>query len=254
MRNPLLLTAAIALISGCKTAPPPAQVPADLWIDEQIAFSASTLSQAQLRLHQTSTPPAAAPATAVAPLPAKAPGAGSTAVAVPAQASATALPAATPAPKVVDTKPVVAAVMPAAKIVASAARRKPVTAVTASAFGANAVPLQPGKAMPVTPVPPIVVAKAAQPIKPLPEQWVIAASDTTLRRALNKWAVKAGWQLVWEASVDVPINVTASFEGDFRTAVKRLFQSLSAADVNLNGMLYAGNKVLRVTESGRRAQ
>lgn len=253
MRNPLLLAAAVAIVSGCKTAPPPAQVPAEQWIDEQIAFSASTLSQAQLRLHQTSSPPAAAPTAAVAPIPAKAPGAGSTAVAVPAQA-ATALPAATPAPKVVETKPVAPAVMPAAKIVANAARRKPVTAVTASDFGANAVPLQPGKAMPVTPVPPIVVAKAAQPIQPLPEQWVIAASDTTLRRALNKWAVKAGWQLVWEASVDVPINVTASFEGDFRTAVKRLFQSLSAADVNLNGMLYAGNKVLRVTESGRRSQ
>ncbi|MBD8792699.1 toxin co-regulated pilus biosynthesis Q family protein [Pseudomonas syringae] len=157
-------------------------------------------------------------------------------------------------PKAVEAKPAPAAPMPAAKIVAGMAPRKPVTAVTASAFGANAVPLQAGKAIPVSPVPPVVVTKATQPIKPLPEQWVIAASDTTLRRALNKWAVRAGWQLVWEASVDVPINVTASFEGDFRTAVKRLFQSLSASDVNLNGMLYAGNRVLRVTESGRRAQ
>ncbi len=82
----------------------------------------------------------------------------------------------------------------------------------------------------------------------------MTASDVTLRRALGRWAAKAGWQLVWEASVDVPINVNATFEGDFRTAVKRLFQSLSAADVNLTGMLYAGNRVLRVTESGRRAQ
>lgn len=253
MRNPLLLAAAIALISGCKTAPPPAQVPAEHWIDEQIAFSASTLSQAQLRLHQTSPPPTPAPAaTPVGSTPVKPPV--STAVSVPAPGAVAAIPTAAPTPKVVEAKPATAATMPAAKIVAGMAQPKPVTAVTASAFGANAVPLQPGKAMPVTSVPPIVVAKATQPIKPLPEQWVIAASDTTLRRALNKWAVKAGWQLVWEASVDVPINVTASFEGDFRTAVKRLFQSLSAADVNLNGMLYAGNKVLRVTESGRRAQ
>lgn len=253
MRNPLLLAAAVALVSGCKTAPPPAQVPAERWIDEQIAFSASTLSQAQLRLHQTSPPLTPAPAaTPVGSIPVKPPG--STAVSVPAQGAVAAIPTAAPVPKVVEVKPAAAATMPVAKIVAGMAPRKPVTAVSASAFGATAVPLQPGKAIPVTPVPPVVVAKATQPIKPLPEQWVIAASDTTLRRALNKWAVRAGWQLVWEASVDVPINVTASFEGDFRTAVKRLFQSLSAADVNLNGMLYAGNRVLRVTESGRRAQ
>ncbi|MBD8577565.1 toxin co-regulated pilus biosynthesis Q family protein [Pseudomonas syringae] len=176
------------------------------------------------------------------------------AVVVPVQGAVASIPVAPPAPKAVVAKPVVASPMPAAKIVAGAATRKPAITVTASAFGANAVPLQPGKAMPITPVPPVVVAKVTPPPKPAPEQWVIAASDATLRRALNKWAVKAGWQLVWEASVDVPINVTASFEGDFRTAVKRLFQSLSAADVNLNGMLYAGNRVLRVTESGRRAQ
>lgn len=99
--------------------------------------------------------------------------------------------------------------------------------------------------------------KAVQPIqvvKPLEAPWTITPGDVTLRRALAKWAARAGWQLVWEASVDVPINVTASFTGDFRTAVKSLFQSLSAADVNLTAFLYSGNRVLRVTESGRRAQ
>ncbi|WP_456293253.1 toxin co-regulated pilus biosynthesis Q family protein [Pseudomonas sp. AK106] len=112
----------------------------------------------------------------------------------------------------------------------------------------------PAKVFPTAVVPPVVVAKVTPPPKPIPEQWMLNTSDVTLRRALGKWAAKAGWQLVWDASVDVPINVTATFEGDFRSAVKRLFQSLSAADVNLTGMLYAGNKVLRVTESGRRAQ
>ncbi|MGN9498419.1 toxin co-regulated pilus biosynthesis Q family protein [Pseudomonas syringae] len=102
--------------------------------------------------------------------------------------------------------------------------------------------------------PPLVVAKTVVPPKPAQEPWVISPSDKTLRRTLLKWAARAGWQLVWDASVDVPVNVEAKFNGDFRAAVKLLFQSLSAADVNLTGQLFAGNRVLRVTESGRRAQ
>jgi hypothetical protein len=84
--------------------------------------------------------------------------------------------------------------------------------------------------------------------------WIVSPSDGTLRHALAKWAAQAGWQLVWDASVDVPVTVSASFDGDFRYAVKALFSSLSAADVNLSGLMYSGNRVLRVTETGQRAQ
>lgn len=100
-------------------------------------------------------------------------------------------------------------------------------------------------------------APAIKPVtipKPVLERWEIAASDGTLRRALGKWAVRSGWQLVWDASVDVPVTANATFIGNFNTAVTQLFQSLSAADVNLSAVLYSGNRVLRVTESGRRAQ
>lgn len=86
------------------------------------------------------------------------------------------------------------------------------------------------------------------------QAWAIMPADGTLRNALQSWAEKAGWQLHWEASVDVPITVSATFHGDFREAVKRLFSALSASDVALNALLYTGNNVLRVTESGRRAQ
>lgn len=96
---------------------------------------------------------------------------------------------------------------------------------------------------------------AVERITPAPAQsWIVSPADATLRRVLAKWATQAGWQLVWEATVDVPVTVTASFDGDFRTAVKGLFSSLSASEVNLTGLMYSGNRVLRVTESGRRAQ
>ena len=259
MRNPLLIAAAVAIVSGCQTAPPTDSTPATQLIDDQIALSASTISQAQMRLHQTASPapPTQPPAQSV---PVRV-----VAVATPVKPAAApivVMPASTPAPKIVEVVQPHSGPNPAAQVVADALKssslaKSPVASVAPSGsaspakVSSTAVPV---KIIPAAAVPPVVVAKAAPPPKPIPEQWMLNTSDVTLRRALGKWAAKAGWQLVWDASVDVPINVTATFEGDFRSAVKRLFQSLSAADVNLTGMLYAGNKVLRVTESGRRAQ
>lgn len=91
-------------------------------------------------------------------------------------------------------------------------------------------------------------------LSPPVETWIVSPVDGTLRVVLNKWAAQSGWQISWEASVDLPLTVSAEFYGDFKSAVKQLFTSLSASDVNLNGLLYTGNNVLRVTEVGRRAQ
>lgn len=104
------------------------------------------------------------------------------------------------------------------------------------------------------PIPPVAPASAPVSVTRADPTWIVSPSDATLRHALSKWAARAGWQLVWDASVDVPVTVSASFDGDFRTAVKALFSSLSAADVNLSGIMYTGNRVLRVTETGQRAQ
>lgn len=237
MRNPLLVAAAVAIVSGCQTAPPTDQVPAAQMVDDQIAVSASTISQAQMRLHRT-----AAPVTTTAA--AYKPAGVQAAAAVPTVV----LPAPVRPPTIVQVVQPASNPSPAAQVVADAL--KPSSSAKTQASPATA----PQKVVTAASVPAVVLAKVAPPPKPALEKWTLNTSDVTLRRALSKWAAKAGWQLVWDASVDVPINVTATFEGDFRSAVKRLFQSLSAADVNLTGMLYAGNRVLRVTESGRRAQ
>ena len=109
-------------------------------------------------------------------------------------------------------------------------------------------------ALATTPAPAPIPASAPVGAPSGEQNWTVSPSDGTLRHALAKWAVQAGWQLVWDASVDVPVTVSASFTGDFRYAVKALFSSLSAADVNLSGLMYTGNRVLRVTETGQRAQ
>lgn len=261
MRNPLLLAAAVAIVSGCQTAPPTDQVPASQMIDDQIALSASTISQAQMRLHQTASSATAPSAQSAAPAVPVKTAAVATAV-KPAAVPIVVMPASAPAPKIVEVVQPHSGPSPAAQVVADALKtsspaKSPMVSAASSAPASHVQTSStavPAKIIPAAAVPTVVIAKVTPPPKPIPEQWVLNTSDVTLRRALGKWAAKAGWQLVWDASVDVPINVTATFEGDFRSAVKRLFQSLSAADVNLTGMLYAGNKVLRVTESGRRAQ
>ena len=248
MRKPLLLAAAVAALAGCKSAPPPDQITSDRFLDEQIALSAASISQAQERLHQTSAAPVAPvppPATPMhqpshPPLVVSSPG-------VPPLSAPPQRPAAA---VVAQSKP---AVTPVIATVTTASAPTQVASATAKA-APSPVTVVPAKVIPVASVPPVVFTKVTTPPKPLPDPWTVSPNDATLRRALNKWAQRAGWQLVWEASVDVPISVNASFTGDFNTAVKGLFQSLSAADVNLSAVLYSGNRVLRVTESGRRAQ
>lgn len=255
-----------ALISGCSTAPM-LSVPTGEWEEFSQAPVTPSRQDAPPRTVAALAPPqtlAVHPASRPlkgtdAPIPKPTVDLPAPAAPKPATASVAVLPAPAPAPKIADAvRPLTS---PAARVVADALKPaalakaqvpSPASSVSSSVNAVSTV--APAKVFPTAVVPPVVVAKVAPPPKPTPEQWKLNTSDVTLRRALGKWAAKAGWQLVWDASVDVPINVSATFEGDFRSAVKRLFQSLSAADVNLTGMLYAGNNVLRVTESGRRAQ
>lgn len=257
-----------ALISGCSSAPM-LSVPTGEWEE----FSqAPVIPTRQYTAPSAVTAPLSTPQS-VATLPASRPVKGAdapilkptvniTASAAPKLASApvAVMPASAPVLNMTEVVQTRGGPSPAAQVVADALKpaapaSAQVSSLVASAPPVKAVPtVAPAKSFSAAAIPPVVVAKVTPPPKPAPEQWKLNTSDVTLRRALGKWAAKAGWQLVWDASVDVPINVTATFEGDFRSAVKRLFQSLSAADVNLTGMLYAGNKVLRVTESGRRAQ
>lgn len=243
MCNQFILTVLCLSMMGCVASPRTDQASADQWIDQQIASSAATLSQAQWRLKQTSaaamprttvpTPTTTQPVAAPKPASAADPAVKSFAVAQKPATVVTTGVDKSPSP----TKPQVNQTI-----------KKPSPAVVAGQVNPEAKVIAPAVA------PPVVVAKTVVPPKPAQEPWAISPADKTLRRSLSKWAARAGWQLVWDASVDVPVNVEAKFNGDFRTAVKLLFQSLSAADVNLTGQMFAGNRVLRVTESGRRAQ
>ncbi|RMN64119.1 hypothetical protein ALQ56_200277 [Pseudomonas syringae pv. papulans] len=64
MQARIVLTVVVASLAGCVTAPNLTQVTAGQWVDEQIRQSASSVSQTQSRLHQTSAVPSFAPVSA----------------------------------------------------------------------------------------------------------------------------------------------------------------------------------------------
>lgn len=246
MRTPTLLyTAIVTALAGCVSAPQAPPITADSWVDDQIAQSATAISLTQQRLHSTSAVTQASNLTGVdssPPLPRTAP-----LKTMPAGGASSSVPSPTktfpvtpsPAPTIVNV--IAAPAVPPPPV--------PVAKVSGSVAGHPSAGVNATRQ--ATPGAPAV------PIAPLPkpeEEWVVSPTDVTLRRVLAKWADRAGWQLVWDAPVDVPVDVKATLRGDFRSVVKKLFLSLSAADVNLTGYLYAGNRVLRVAESGRRAE
>lgn len=58
-------------------------------------------------------------------------------------------------------------------------------------------------------------------IKPVPpkEKWV-GEANTTLKSAVNKWADKAKWQVIWNiGQIDYPLMVSVTFEGRIDEAV-----------------------------------
>lgn len=226
MRSPGMLSVLLLCLSGCSTQPVSSQAPAAQMVDEHISQSSSAISLAQARLHATT--------------------AGQQITSLPSAPSSVTQPAQLSGSGALISSPRSPAI---SKDFNNRAESTPAKVVIVE--------------IPPVPPKPILTVKAAtkapQPIvppvvKPVEAPWVVSPADVTVRRVLVKWVARAGWQLVWDASVDVPVTVSASINGDFKSAVKRLFLSLSAADVNLSVLMYSGNKVLRVTESGRRAQ
>ncbi len=131
---------------------------------------------------------------------------------------------------------------------------------------------------PTPPVAPLVVANAASTVVPgvaaahipgvtstgVPEPSVAALSspsaqaagglfsvspaDITMRQALERWARNAGWAFSaehWAVDVDIPLVGQASFQADFKSAVRDLLAATEMGDRPLQPCFYS-NQVLRV--------
>jgi hypothetical protein len=80
------------------------------------------------------------------------------------------------------------------------------------------------------------------------ERFQVSPQDINLRLALARWARQADWTFEpehWTVDVDIPIMGAASFELDFKLAVRELAASTELADRPVQPCFYS-NRVLRV--------
>lgn len=122
--------------------------------------------------------------------------------------------------------------------------------------GLSVESLQHGVAVRANPVSPEAVPSAAilgpgaqaaasgGPVVP----FSVSPADVTMRQALERWAAAAGWMFSsehWAVDVDIPLVGRASFETDFKSAVRELLAATEMGDRPLQPCFYS-NHVLRI--------
>jgi hypothetical protein len=139
------------------------------------------------------------------------------------------------------------------ELMAAAGRSMPAIALNVQANAASS------RAKPAAPSKPGAAAKPAEqagappePATQVPVQsiWEIALADKTLNTALSRWAVQAGWQLVWDLPVDYAVETRTTVPGTFVEAVTLITKSMATAEIPMRAIFYDGNKVLRIVAKG----
>lgn len=119
--------------------------------------------------------------------------------------------------------------------------------VQAEGFTKPVTSTSPVAPTPVVAAPPIAVA----PPKPLPPPvptWTVSPQDKTIREALKNWTVRAGWTFepeYWALAMDIPVTASATFSGDFKSAVRQLIATTELSDTPSQPCFYL-NRVVRV--------
>lgn len=92
--------------------------------------------------------------------------------------------------------------------------------------------------------------------QPTTQVWTIKQGET-LTEALNNWAKRAGYSVVWNADHTFDIEAAASFDGDFTKAITSLFSAYKDADRPVVVDLYPDQKpkpVVVVSNAKKAAQ
>lgn len=71
-------------------------------------------------------------------------------------------------------------------------------------------------------------------------------SGASLRDTLEGWARSSGWSVIWDQESDYRIRSSATFAGDFETAVIDLVDSIHLDNPELSVVLYRGNAVVHI--------
>lgn len=78
--------------------------------------------------------------------------------------------------------------------------------------------------------------------------WDIQLSDKTLSTVLARWSQRAGWQLVWDAERDFPIENHIVLAGSYVMVVQTVMDSLNDSDYPLQASLNPATRVIRIAK------
>lgn len=78
------------------------------------------------------------------------------------------------------------------------------------------------------------------------EHWVLSPQDRRLSISLQRWTAKAGWQLLWEAERDFPIEVEVRLQGALSFVLEQIMSSLQDSDYPLQAVMNPHTQVVRV--------
>lgn len=90
------------------------------------------------------------------------------------------------------------------------------------------------------PVPPV------QPPAPVVQTWDVKAGES-IRNTIDQWRRVAGWEMVWSFEGDYTAQASATFQGDFQTALRNLMNALPDSveikiDLAANKLVYVSKK------------
>ncbi|MFJ3057603.1 toxin co-regulated pilus biosynthesis Q family protein [Herbaspirillum sp. NPDC087042] len=94
----------------------------------------------------------------------------------------------------------------------------------------------------------IGVSATDQPPDPGVQQWQVRRADVSVRRMLQRWAREAGWQLVWDAPRDFPVDTELQLSGRIEQVVSAVVESLAITDYPVQARI---NSELRIIRIGR---
>ncbi|UIN19844.1 toxin co-regulated pilus biosynthesis Q family protein [Herbaspirillum frisingense] len=80
------------------------------------------------------------------------------------------------------------------------------------------------------------------------QQWQVRRADVSVRRMLQRWAQEAGWQLLWDAPRDFPIETELQLSGRIEQVVSAVVESLATTDYPVQARI---NSELRIIRIGR---
>lgn len=82
--------------------------------------------------------------------------------------------------------------------------------------------------------------------------WTLDSKDKTVRVGMSRWAAEAGWQLVWRADYDMPIEASVSIPGTFEFAVNEICRASQYTGKQLIAEMHDKNKVIVIyTPNGK---